>query len=152
MKASEFRKKIIELGYITSDYENGISVLTKSGDIEIALIDCYRPKHCWMEISSTLIDVAKLVLEYAETPLDEREYKKGKEKKYYVVLPDPENVSNVRPTLSRRKDGRITITQEHASGAKVYEHCHLTKSEIRRNHAYLWEFRKEVINEEVEEE
>lgn len=131
MKTSEFKKKIMEEGYRISDYERGISVFTKSG-VEIAVIDCYLPEYFY--INTTNIQIAKLCIEYAETPLSERE----EEKKYRVVLPDPKNGYDVKYMLTKQ-NGEVTILRAHR--------CHLTpltESEIKRNHEYLWQFAKEV--------
>ena len=134
MKTSEFKKKISEEGYRTSDNERTISVFTKNG-ADVAVIDCYLPEYFYMNTSN--IQIAKLVIEYAGTPIEERE----EEKKYRVVLPDPKNGYDVKYMLTKQ-NGEVTILRAHR--------CHLTpltEAEIKRNHEYLWQFAKEVENE-----
>jgi hypothetical protein len=81
----------------------------------------------------------KLCIEYAETPLLERE----KEKKYTVVVPDPRNNKDFMYMLIKRDDS-IEIGWCHKSHLTG-----LTESEIKRNHGYLWEFREEVKENKI---
>ena len=137
MKTSEFKKKIAEEGYRTSDNKRTISVFTKNG-ADVAVIDCYLPEYFYMNTSN--IQIAKLVIEYAETPIEERE----EEKKYIVVLPDPEDGSNLKIVLARTQDKRIALNVAMIKRTREWIRFHLTEAEIKRNHEYLWQFAKEV--------
>ena len=130
MKTSEFKKRAEELGYQVKSFDFWIdvsdqfdikgTVFTKSFKIALSTID---------------VNLIKLCLEYTETPLEERE----EEKKYRVVLPDPKNGYDVKYMLTKQ-NGEVTIIRAHR--------CHLTpltEAEIKRNHEYLWQFAKEVV-------
>ena len=131
MKTSEFKKRLEELSY---------KVTLKRG--LFLDISTHRGKHCaeicivskFFALNTVSLELAKLCIEYVETPISERE----DEKKYTVVLPDPKNGYDVKYMLTKQ-NGEVTILRAHR--------CHLTpltESEIKRNHEYLWQFAKEV--------
>ena len=98
----------------------------------MAVISCFKSSDIFLFTKD--IELAKLCIEYAETPISERE----EEKKYRVVLPDPKNGCDVKYMLTKQ-NGEVTILRAHR--------CHLTpltEAEIKRNHEYLWQFAKEV--------
>ena len=85
MKTKEFIKKVQELGFYTIDYESKISIVNDV--VKVAIIDKLIP----MQISNyyyaydQLCNEDKdklfdLIVEYAKTPIEERE----EEKKYYL--------------------------------------------------------------------
>lgn len=83
---------------------------------------------------------AKLCIEYAETPIAERE----EVKKYRVELPDSENLARERVyALAKTCEGNIVINRVTKNNFNN-ERCRLTEAEIKRNHEYLWQFAKEV--------
>lgn len=130
MKTSELKKRLGELQYTVCEHERFLDIKTLAG------------KHCakistvsnLLELNTVSLELAKLCIEYAETPISERE----EEKKYRVVLPDPRNGYDVKYMLTKQ-NGEVTILRAHR--------CHLTpltEAEIKRNHEYLWQFAKEV--------
>ena len=130
MKTSEFISKVESLQYDVSTVEGFIYIKTYFGTT------CARAytkgRHVILDTDN--MNLAKLVIEYAETPISERE----DEKKYTVVLPDPKNTYDVKYMLTK-VDGQAIIMKAHR--------CHLTpltEAEIKRNHEYLWQFAKEV--------
>ena len=137
MKTSEFKKKITEEDYRTSDNTRTISVFTKNG-ADVAVIDCYLPEYFYMNTSN--IQIAKLCIEYAETPIEERE----EEKKYRVELPDAERWDNTVVALKKNMDEKIAIWSVYHPAFEGQVSFHLTEAEIKRNHEYLWQFAKEV--------
>ena len=136
MKTSEFKKKITEEGYRTSDNTRTISVFTKNG-ADVAVIDCYLPEYFYMNTSN--IQIAKLCIEYAETPLLERE----EEKRYRVRIPDSPERTPVY-ALCKLVNGCVVINQTNESNFQEHDRYRLTEAEIKRNHEYLWQFAKEV--------
>ena len=129
MKTSEFIKRVEGLGYKTYAREFWIDVIDRFG-----LKGTVFTKNFELSLSTNDIDLIKLCIAYAETPIEERE----DEKKYIVILPDPRNDGEYRYALCKRHDG-IGIGQVHRSG-----YSPLTEAEIKRNHEYLWQFAKEV--------
>ena len=132
MKTSEFKKRLEELSY---------KVTLKRG--MFLDISTHHGKHCaeicivskFFALNTVSLELAKLCIEYVETPIEERE----EEKKYRVVLPDPRNGYDVKYMLTKQ-NGEVTILRAHR--------CHLTpltEAEIKRNHEYLWQFAKEVV-------
>lgn len=133
MKTSEFKKRAKELGFkVVDETPNGISVRTIHSELIKAIVSRVLKDTLMLDTAS--IELMKLCIEYAETPISERE----EEKKYRVVLPDPKNGYDVKYMLTKQ-NGEVTILRAHR--------CHLTpltESEIKRNHEYLWQFAKEV--------
>lgn len=132
MKTSEFKKRLREIGYVTNDSTSFISIRGILMEQERAKI--YKSIVAQLSLDTTDYHLIKLCIEYAETPISERE----EEKKYRVVLPDPRNGYDVKYMLTKQ-NGEVTILRAHR--------CHLTpltESEIKRNHEYLWQFAKEV--------
>lgn len=131
MKTSEFIKKVEDMGYRAEITGNTMFIKGKYG---VFLGFSYFQFENHFQIDTADLKLAKLCIEYAETPLADRE----EEKKYTVVLPDPRNDSTHRYMLVKRYDG-IRIGWCHVSHLQG-----LTESEIKRNHEYLWQFAKEV--------
>ena len=133
MKTSEFKKMVEELGFkVVEETPNGISVRTIHNELIKAIVS--KVLEDTLMLNTTSIKLMKLCIEYAETPIEERE----DEKKYTVVLPDPKNGYDVKYMLTKQ-NGEVTILRAHR--------CHLTpltEAEIKRNHEYLWQFAKEV--------
>ena len=130
MKTSEFISKVESLQYDVSAVESFIHVKTHFGTTCARVYT--KGRHVILDTDN--MSLAKLVIEYAETPISERK----EEKKYIVILPDPRNDGEYRYALCKRRDG-IGIGQVHRSG-----YSKLTEAEIKRNHEYLWQFAKEV--------
>ena len=82
----------------------------------------------------------KLCLEYAETPVSERE----DEKKYRVRIPDSPERTPVY-ALCKLVNGCVVINQTNESNFQEHDRFHLTESEIKRSHEYLWQFAREVV-------
>ena len=135
MKTSEFKKRVIELGYFFEDMpweiivsypHKGTYVNLSKGNNDIVL-------------DTRDIELAKLCIEYAETPLSERE----DEKKYIVILPDPKRIGKRVYALGKNL-GEVIIRNTQREDFKDSNTFHLTEAEIKRNHEYLWQFAKEV--------
>ena len=131
MKTSEFKKKIEAFGLKVTKRSDVFDIHdeygTRYASINRLIGEC-------VSFNTSRIYLIKLCIEYAETPISERE----EEKKYRVVLPDPKNGYDVKYMLTKQ-NGEVTILRAHR--------CHLTpltEAEIKRNHEYLWRFAKEV--------
>ena len=131
MKTSEFKRKIEAFGLKVDEYENALQVSDSFGVRYASINRMYSES---LSLNTGRLYLIKLCLEYAETPINEREY----EKKYIVILPDPRNDGTHCQALFKGLYG-ICI-------GYVYRHDlqGFTESEIKRNHEYLWQFAKEV--------
>ena len=132
MKASEFKKRLREIGYVTNDSTGFISIRGISMEQERAKI--YKSIVAQLSLDTTDYDLIKLCIEYAETPIEERE----EEKKYIVILPDPRNDGTHCQALYKGLYG-ICIGYAYRHDLQGF-----TEAEIKRNHEYLWRFAKEV--------
>ena len=136
MKTSEFISKVESLGYQVNVREFWIDVIDRFGVKGVVFTNGSN-----LALSTNNIDLVKICVEYAETPIHERE----DIKKYVVVIPDKENESKERVyALARVDDGRVMINRPKIENLRQNERYHLTEEEIKRNHAYLWEFAEEV--------
>jgi len=137
MKTKEFIKRVKEMGY---DVDNTTALLriNKQGD------RCANIEKNYDEMllfNTANIPFAKLCIEYAETPIAERE----EMKKYTVVIPDPLRRGRRVMALGRLEEYKDEIIIQHLKPETLKsERCILTEAEIKRNHAYLWQFAKEV--------
>ena len=134
MKTSEFKMRIKQLGYCLGTYDTRVEVLVGYSGWEPSA-EIWNTKIGACKINTGNIELIKLCIEYAETPIEERE----DEKKYTVVLPDPRNDRTHCQALFKGLYG-ICI-------GYVYRHDlqSFTEAEIKRNHEYLWRFAKEVV-------
>lgn len=136
MKTSEFIKRVEGLGHRVCENEAWLDIIALNHHIpEVQVntaIDAIR-------INTTNKDIVKLCIEYAETPISERE----EEKKYIVVLPDPES-EGASFALARTVNETIVINVAKKSNIEALKRYRLTESEIKRNHEYLWQFAREV--------
>ena len=139
MKTSEFKKRLREIGYVTNDSTSFISIRGILMEQERAKI--YKSIVAQLSLDTTDYHLIKLCIEYAETPLLERE----EEKKYRVIVPDPEKRGKHVLALGRlvERKGEVIIMRVKKETLES-DRCHLTESEIKRNHEYLWQFAKEV--------
>ena len=81
MKTKEFIKQVEELGYKTVKMNSYIIVYDPDNmDERVGAVNIYCERQ--LSISDAFYDLTKLLIAYAETPLDERE----DEKKYYVKV------------------------------------------------------------------
>lgn len=132
MKTSEFIKRVEGLGYRTCENAAWLDVIAFNHHIpEVQVntaIDAIR-------VNTTNKELMKLCIEYAETPISERE----EEKKYYVILPDPRNDGTRCQALYKGLYG-IFIGYVYRRDLQGF-----TEAEIKRNHEYLWQFAKEVV-------
>jgi len=81
MKTSEFIKRVEKLGYKTVKIDSYIIVYDPDNmDERVGAVNIYCERQ--LSIYDAIYDLTKLLIEYAETPLDERET----EKKYYVKV------------------------------------------------------------------
>lgn len=141
MKTSEFKKRLQELGFYYVDYRTVTKVHSKDTK-QTTHASISRDLSNIVEINTPNIDVAKICIEYAETPISERE----EEKRYIVIIPDPESFSEERVyVLVRAFNGSVMIGRPQEKRIYENEAYHLTESEIKKNHAYLWQFKKEVM-------
>lgn len=84
MKTKEFIKRVEDLGYDTYVNAYEIEVYWRDGPEEYDVGSVYRKEINAMDTSGEIIiddDLFSLFIEYAKTPLDEREEKK----KYYII-------------------------------------------------------------------
>lgn len=136
MKTSEFKKKTRELGYRTCKNAAWIDVIAFNHHVpEVQVntaIDAIR-------VNTTNKELIKLCIEYAETPISERE----EEKKYRVRIPDSPERTPVY-ALCKLVNGCVVINQTNESNFQEHDRYRLTEAEIKRNHEYLWQFAKEV--------
>lgn len=132
MKTSEFIKRVEGLGYRTCKNAAWLDIIAFNHHIpEVQVntaIDAIR-------VNTTNKELMKLCIEYAETPISERE----EEKKYYVILPDPRNDGTRCQALYKGLYG-IFIGYVYRRDLQGF-----TEAEIKRNHEYLWQFAKEVV-------
>lgn len=140
MKTSEFKMRLKQLGYYLSTYVTHVEVW--SGDTRLTpYAEIWNAKIGACKINTGNIELIKLCIEYAETPIEERK----DEKRYIVIIPDPESFSEERVyTLVRAFDGKIMISRPQEKRIHDNGTYHLTESEIKKNHGYLWQFAKEV--------
>ena len=81
MKTKEFIKRIESIGYKMVKTDWYINIYDKYNITEqVASVNIYAERQ--LSISNAFYDLTKLIIEYAETPLDERE----DEKKYNVKV------------------------------------------------------------------
>ena len=133
MKTSEFKERVKELGFkVVDETPNGISVRTIHSELIKAIVS--RVLKDTLMLNTASIELMKLCIEYAETPISERE----EEKKYIVILPDPKNDGTHCQALYKGLHG-ICIGYVYR-----YDLQGFTEAEIKRNHEYLWQFAKEV--------
>ena len=138
MKTSEFKKMVKELGFkVVDETPNGISVRTIHNELVKAIVS--RVLKDTLLLNTTSIKLMKLCIEYAETPIEERE----EEKKYRVRIPDSPERTPVY-ALCKLVNGCVVINQTNESNFQEYDRYRLTEAEIKRNHEYLWQFAKEV--------
>ena len=137
MKTSEFKKRLREIGYVTNDSTSFISIRGILMEQERAKI--YKSIVAQLSLDTTDYHLIKLCIEYAETPLLERE----EEKKYIVILPDPNRIGKRVYALGKNL-GEVIIRNTQRQGLEDSDMYHLTEAEIKRNHEYLWQFAKEV--------
>lgn len=142
MKTSEFIKRVRNLGFdvvVAEEIPNGLSVCTVYSGYVLAVVSTVEQDV--MRLTTTSMGLIKLCVEYAETPIHERD----DVKKYIVKLPDPYNLSTERSyTLVRTSNGNIIIGRPQTKRIIDNEAYHLTEEEVKRNHAYLWQFAEEV--------
>jgi len=135
MKTSEFKKRLGELQYLVCEDGRFLDIKTLFG------------KHCaricivsdLVQLNTVSLELAKLCIEYAETPIEERE----EEKKYRVRIPDSPERTPVY-ALCKLVNGCVVINQTNESNFQEHDRYRLTEAEIKRNHEYLWQFAKEV--------
>ncbi|GEM_PF-5704140 len=135
MKTSEFKKRLGELGFFIAETEGVIDALTLGGKF-CARVYKDKPK---VVLSTDSTKLAKLCIEYAETPIEERE----EEKKYRVRIPDSPERTPVY-ALCKLVNRCVVINQTNESNFQEHDRYRLTEAEIKRNHEYLWQFAKEV--------
>ena len=128
MKTSEFISKVESLQYDVSVVEGFIYIKTYFGT------PCARAytegRHVALDTEN--MNLAKLVIEYAETPISERE----DEEKYRVRIPDSPERTPVY-ALCKLVNGCVVINQTNESNFQEHDRYKLTEAEIKRNHEYL---------------
>lgn len=138
MKTSEFIKRIEEFGYEVVHQRDEIQAWENEYDLR-PKVRIQKSKANRLILNCESYSLIKLCIEYAETPLLERE----EEKKYIVILPDPNRIGKRVYALGKNL-GEVIIRNTQRQGLEDSDMYHLTESEIKRNHEYLWEFRREV--------
>jgi len=136
MKTKEFIEKVEGLESYSVVIDRGYAkICNRRKDINFAEVSMHQTNY--LEVSSFNYKLIKLCLEYAETPIVERE----EVKKYTVVLPDPERAATI---IALAKIEKFIIIGVEEIGHPLPNNYHLTEAEIKRNHEYLWQFAKEV--------
>lgn len=135
MKTSEFISKVESLHKEVSVERGFIYVKTHFGTTCARVY--LKGRHVILDTDN--MDLAKIVLEYAETPIEERE----EEKKYRVRIPDSPERTPVY-ALCKLVNGCVVINQTNESNFQEHDRYRLTEAEIKRNHEHLWQFAKEV--------
>lgn len=139
MKTSEFVKRVRNLGFdVVEETTNGLTYCKVYCGFLMAAVSTVEQGVIWL--GTTSMDLIKLCIEYAETPLSERE----EEKKYIVILPDPNRIGKRVYALGKNL-GEVIIRNTQRQGLEDSDMYHLTETEIKRNHEYLWQFAKEVV-------
>ena len=138
MKTSEFIKRVRNLGFdVVEEIRNGLTYCNVYGGFLMAAVSTVEQGEIWL--GTTSMDLIKLCIEYAETPLSEREY----EKKYRVRIPDSPERTPVY-ALCKLVNGCVVINQTNENNFQEHDRYRLTEAEIKRNHEYLWQLAKEV--------
>ena len=141
MKTKEFIKRVTELRYISVHDE-----LFKTITIKHQLLIGYSAKVETMierrvSLNTDDFNLIELCLEYAETPIERRE----EPKLYNVILPD--SLKRGRRVYALGKlvehEDEVIIQKINLSTLEN-PRCRLTEEEIKCNHAYLWQFAREV--------
>lgn len=136
MKTSEFKRKIEEFGLKVTERSNVFDIHDEYGTRYASI---HRLVGECVSFNTGRIYLIKLCLEYAETPLSERD----DEKKYRVRIPDSPERTPVY-ALCKLVNGCVVINQTNGSNFQEHDRYILTESEIKKNHAYLWQFAKEI--------
>ena len=136
MKTKEFIRLVEKLGYNAFQFEKDVIVFDSLTCRRRASIS--KEREMVLDINTDFYVLANLCVEYAKTPIEERE----DTKKYIVILPDPNRVGK-RVYVLGKSLGSVIVrnAQRHMLEGEDY---HLTEKEIKRNHEYLWQFAKEV--------
>ena len=132
MKTSEFKKKLFDMADFYIGESKEWTIVNFNSAVVAQIKRSNRAEVVFYSLPTRAI--VDICLDYAKTPLLERE----DEKKYTVVLPDPTNSCDVKYMLTK-VNGQVTIMKAHKSHLEG-----LTETEIKRNHEYLWQFAKEV--------
>ena len=132
MKTSEFKKKLFDMADFYIGESKEWTIVNFNSAVVAQIKRSNRPEVVFYSLPTRAI--VDICLDYAKTPLLERE----DEKKYIVILPDPRNDGTHCQALFKGLYG-ICI-------GYVYRHDlqGFTEAEIKRNHEYLWQFAKEV--------
>ncbi len=138
MKTKEFIKEVKKLGYEKVDVARDRINIIDYGLCK-ASVSLKIEKDIFLDTGS--YSIVKLIVEYADTPIEERE----EEKLYTVVLHDPKRRGRKVMALGKLEEHRNeVIIQKVKKETLNCDRCKLTESEIKENHAYLWQFAKEV--------
>lgn len=139
MKTKEFIKKVKEMGYHAKNMGFNLAVWGINNREVFAHISTGRSHILYLNTSDFYL--IRLCLEYAETPIEERE----DEKLYTVQLPDALKRGKRIFALGKLKEHESEIIIQKVKKETLNcDRCKLTESEIKRNHEYLWQFAKEV--------
>jgi len=136
MKTSEFKRKIEAFGLEVDEHKNVLQVRDSFGARYASINRMYSES---LNLNTGRLYLIKLCIEYAETPVSERE----DEKKYRVRIPDSPERTPVY-ALCKLVNGCVVINQTNESNFQEHDRYRLTEAEIKRNHEYLWQFAKEV--------
>ncbi len=131
MKTKEFIKRVEELGYAVIEKKFTLNVCRNKEEI-ISISEFMRSV---LHVDSRHLELIKLSLEYAETPIEERE----EEKRYVVIIPDWKNTERHKYGIANH-GGHIGLGFYQVSWFRGG----LTEKEIKLNHEYLWQFAQEV--------
>ena len=129
MKTTEFKKEVKALGYFTAHYPDNILVHDPHNSDKVSAVVNLR-EYGDFRVDTSVMELAKLTLEYAMTPIKYRE----EIPTYLVKLHDPER-KNADCVLGRTPDNRVVICFKDAGDFD--ESNFLTEEEIKRNHGYL---------------
>jgi len=145
MKTEEFIERVEEIGCESLNYEvvqSSIYLAVVVKDFyETVAVDISKIRVNTISFKTGDYDLIKLCLEYAETPIEERE----EPKLYTVVLPD--SLKRGRRVYALGKlvehEDEVIIQKINLSTLEN-PRCRLTEEEIKCNHGYLYQFAKEV--------
>ncbi len=139
MKTKEFIRLVEKLGYNVFQFEKNLRVFDSLTCRGIASIS--KEREMDLDINTDFYVLANLCVEYAKTPIEERE----DEKLYTVQIPDTLKKGQRIFALGKLQENQDeVIIQKVKLETLNCDRCKLTESEIKRNHSYLWQFAKEV--------
>jgi hypothetical protein len=139
MKTSEFKEKLKDYSLYVGETEEYFIL----NYCNACIAEVSKTRQGSLSIySMPFKQLVYTLIEYAETPISERE----EAKKYRVRIPDMAERTQVY-ALCKLANGCVVINQTNERNFQEHDRYHITESEIKRHHEYLWQFAKEVKDE-----